>query len=240
MRITSSLAVLVAAILGAPTASAQVFHVEPLEKPQSRVFLGVGAEFGVPQRDFADSVGHSWGVGGSFIYALDRAGIFGLRLDMNYLRYGHERDRVPLSATIGDRILVDVATDNNIFLASVGPQVLLPRGPFMPYLTGSIGVAYFFTQSSVEGASDALPFATTTNFGDASFAWSGAGGVYIALKQGARPISLDLGARYQSNGEVQYLRRGSITDNPDGTISFTPTRSQANMIIYHLGLVFGL
>ena len=110
----------------------------------------------------------------------------------------------------------------------------------MPYLTGSIGVAYFFTQSSVEGASDALPFATTTNFGDASFAWSGAGGVYIALKQGARPISLDLGARYQSNGEVQYLRRGSITDNPDGTISFTPTRSQANMIIYHLGLVFGL
>lgn len=241
MRTITSLAILVAALCSTRVAAAQVFHVTPVEKASSsRAFLGIEGEYGQPHGEFADFVGHSWGVGGSFLYALDHAGLIGLRVDVSYLRYGHERQTVPLSPTIGGRILVDVTTDNNILLAGVGPQLLFPRGPVMPYLTGAIGLASFFTQSSVQGSDTQQPFASTTNYRDNAFAWSGAGGLYIALKKGAKPIALDLGARYQANGNVRYLRQGSIVDNPDGTISFTPTRSQANMIIYHVGVTFGL
>ena len=240
MRITTPLAVLVAAIGSASAASAQVFHVTPVEKAQSRAFLGINGEYGQPRGEFADFVGNSWGVGGNFLYALDHAGLIALRLDMSYLRYGHERRTVPLSPTIGGRILVDVTTDNNILLFGVGPQLLLPRGPIMPYITGTAGLAYFYTQSSVGGADNHEAFATTKNYSNATFAWSGAGGLYIALKKGAKPIALDLGARYQANGTARYLREGGITDNGDGTITLSPTRSQANMIIYHVGVTFGL
>lgn len=241
MRTVPPLAVLLAMVCSASAASAQVFHVTPVEqKAPSRAFLGIDAEYGQAHGEFADFVDHSWGVGGSFLYAMDRAGLLGLRVDMSYQRYGHERQRVPLSPTIGGRILVDVTTDNNIVLAGVGPQLLFPRGPVMPYLTGTIGLAYFFTQSSVEGADNNDPFATTKNYSNTTFAWSGAGGLYIALKKGAKPVALDLGARYQANGTARYLREGGIIDNGDGTITLSPTRSEANLIIYHIGLTFGL
>lgn len=240
MRLITSLSVVLATALGASAARAQVFHMTPPEKAPSRAFLGIGVELGQPEGEFDDFVGTSWGVGGSFLYALDRRGIVGIRVDANYLNYGNEHQRVPLSATIGGRILVDVTTSNNIFLAGIGPQLMVPSGPVRPYVTGAIGFAYFFTKSSVEGSADNDDFASTTNFHDATFAWSGAGGLYIPVGHGNHSIALDLGARYQANGNVRYLRKGSITDNPDGTISFTPINSQANVIIYHLGVVFGL
>ncbi|HEX5439143.1 MAG TPA: hypothetical protein VFW98_18465 [Gemmatimonadaceae bacterium] len=239
MRRSAPLAVLGAILLGTGTASAQVFHLKPAPGP-SRSYLGGGVEYGQPQGEFADFVGHSWGVGGNYIFRLDHAGILGLRADVHYLNYGHERNRALLSQTIGGRIDVDVTTDNNILLAGIGPQLLLPTGAIRPYLTGNVGLAYFFTKSSVEGTGSQEAFASTTNFDDAVFAWSGAAGLYIPLRGGMHPISLDLGARYQANGNVRYLRKGSITDNPDGTISFIPIRSQANMIIYHVGVMFGL
>jgi hypothetical protein len=240
MRLITSLSVVLATALGASAARAQVFHMTPPEKAPSRVFLGIGVEYGQPLGEFDDFIGNSWGVGGSFLYALDSRGIVGLRVDANYLNYGREHKRVPLSATIGGRILVDVTTSNNIFLAGIGPQFMVPSGPVRPYLTGAIGLAYFYTQSSVEGSADNDDFGTTTIFHDATFAWSGAGGFYIGGGHGRHSIAIDLGARYQSNGNVRYLREGSIVDNPNSTISITPTESQANMIIYHLGVVFGL
>lgn len=240
MRITTSLAVLLATLLAASPASAQVFDMTPAERAPSRASLGIGLEFGQPLEEFADFVDHSWGVGGSFLYAFDRQQLIGLRVDVNYLNYGHETKRVPLSGTIGSRVLVDVTTSNNIILAGIGPQLMLPSGSFRPYLTGTVGLAYFYTRSSVEGSADNDPFASTTNYHNATFAWSGAGGLYIPVGKGRHQIAIDLGARYQANGDVRYLREGSITDNPNGTISFTPTESQANMVIYHLGVVFGL
>ena len=54
------------------------------------------------------------------------------------------------------------------------------------------------------------------------------------------PILLDLGATYHRNGEVTYLRKGSIVDHPDGSITVTPIRSEANFITYRIGVSIGI
>jgi hypothetical protein len=119
---------------------------------------------------------------------------------------------------------------------------MVPSGKLRPYITGAVGFSVFATTSSVSGLDDAsehLFDTTNQNFG--TFAWSGAAGLYIPLRHGSRPISLDLGARYHGNGEAEYLReRTGITDNQNGTYTINPTRSQANMVVYHLGVTFGL
>jgi hypothetical protein len=38
---------------------------------------------------------------------------------------------------------------------------------------------------------------------------------------------------------VEYLREGDITDNPDGSVTITPTRSDANLVSFQLGLAIG-
>jgi hypothetical protein len=52
-------------------------------------------------------------------------------------------------------------------------------------------------------------------------------------------VLLDLGVKYHGNGEVEYLKKGDIVDNPDGTITITPTRSQANLLTFQIGVQIG-
>jgi len=233
-------AFLLATALALPqVAHAQLFEVQKPQQP-SRAFLGIGLEISQPVGEFDRYVDAGFGVGGHFVWAVDRARVFGIRVGGGFVQYGHERKRVPLSSTIGGRILVDVNTDNNIVTFGVGPQIMVPSGPVRPYVNGSAGLAYFATQSSVEGSANSEPFASTTNFDDATFAWSGGGGLYIPVRHGNRPISIDLGVQYHANGEARYLREGSIEDNPDGSISFSPIRSETNFLIYHIGVSFGI
>ena len=118
---------------------------------------------------------------------------------------------------------------------------MLPSGAVRPYLNGTVGLSYFFTRSSVEGSADLEPFASSTNFDDATFAWAAGGGLYIPLRRGRKnPLSLDIGAQYHANGEARYLREGSIQEDGTGEIFFDPIRSQTNLITYRLGITVGL
>ncbi|MGH7504385.1 MAG: outer membrane beta-barrel protein [Longimicrobiales bacterium] len=226
-----------AAITFAAPAAAQV--VEPQVGP-SRFHLGGGFIIAQPVGEFADGIDVGFGFGGHGLYDLDPAGAVSLRADAGFIIYGSETQRVCLSTTVGCRIEVDLTTTNNIGYLHVGPQLMLPYGPVRPYVNAGIGIGYFGTQSSVEGTSTDDDFASTTNFDDATFAWAAGGGFYIPLSIRNTSISIDLGARYNGNGNVQYLREGDIQDNPDGSISFTPRDSEANLITYSIGVSIGL
>ena len=233
----SSLSTALAA--AAPTVRAQEAAARR-PAPPSRVFAGVGALAAAPQGEFDSYVNVGWGLGGHVLFRLDPAGALALRVDGGFLRYGHERKRGCFGGVAGCRVELDVNTDNDILLFGVGPQIMVPDGHFRPYLTGTAGLAYFFTESSLSGRDEADGFARTNNFDDATFAWTAGGGIYIPLRRRAHPISLDLGARYHNNGEARYLREGSITDNPDGSITISPIRSQTNFVIFHVGVTVGL
>jgi hypothetical protein len=107
-------------------------------------------------------------------------------------------------------------------------------------VNAAIGGAYFGTSSSVDGVDgNDDSFANTTNFDDVTLAWTGGGGLLISLSRGRTSVLLDLGVRYHGNGEVEYLKEGDIQDNPDGTITITPTRSEANLLTFQIGVQIG-
>lgn len=205
-----------------------------------RAFAGGTLQVGEPVGEFRDHVDTGFGIGGHFLYALDRAGGVGLRVDGGMINYGNEHRTVPLSSTIGGRITADLTTSNNILLLGAGPQLMLPTGRLRPYAFGTAGIAYFVTESSLRGDRGGDVFATTNNFDDLTFAFGGGAGLYIPLRRGRTPISVDVGARFQRNGQARYLREGSIRDNPDGTISFTPIESETDLLTFQVGLSAGL
>ncbi|MDQ3698183.1 MAG: hypothetical protein M3373_09185 [Gemmatimonadota bacterium] len=231
-----------AALLATPlAAAAQVLDPgSSAQRPRttpSRTFAGVGLLVAQPVGEFGDYVDVGVGIGGHLIHQLDRTGAFALRADLGFLVYGSERKRIrPFP-----RLEADIKTSNNILIASIGPQLMVPSGRLRPYVNGSIGLGYFYTQSTIEGR-DARNegLLNTTNHNDATFAWSGGGGLYIPVRKGLRPVSIDLGARFQANGRAEYLREGSIQDNLDNTYSFTPIRSQTDLVIYQIGVAIGL
>lgn len=204
-----------------------------------------GASFSIaaPAGEFGDYVGTGWGIAGHFTLGLGGEGVLGLRAEGGYLNYGKETRRVCLSETVGCRIEVDLTTSNDILYLNLGPEFSLPWGPIQPYANLSAGFSYFATVSSVRGSSgsgDDEDFARTTNFDDFTFAWQAGTGVRIALPWGDAPLFLDLGARYHTNGEAEYLREGGIIDNPDGTITLNPIRSEANLVAIQIGVTVGV
>lgn len=202
-------------------------------------YLGGSAVYARPQGEFQDFVDHGFGIDAHFLYRPGRSPL-GLRVDASYVNYGRERMTVPLSPTIGGRVLVDVKTDNNIAFLGVGPQLGIPDGSLRPYLGGFVGVSYFYTESYVEGLDDDHQFARTTNFDDATFSYGGRTGVYVPLRGGPSPISLDLGLTYRNSGEADYLREGDIHDDSRGGIEFTPSRSDTDLLTFHAGVSVGI
>jgi len=192
-----------------------------------------------PQGAFAQNVGLGYGVNGAYVLRLDDAGILGLRVDAGIATYGRESKRTNLSETVGGRVQVDVETSNYVVPLTVGPQLSWPTGALRPYVNAGIGGQGFFTESTVEGTTTNLPFASTTNHSAWTSAWSFGGGVAVPIHAGSTNVQLDLGAQYVAGSRARYLAQGSITDLPNGAISVTPLESVTHMTVVRLGVSVG-
>lgn len=201
-----------------------------------RAHSGASFSYGRPVGDFLHYVDQGLGFDAFFRFNADRQGVLSFRLDGGLQIYGHETFRVPLSGTIGGRILVDLTTSNNIVWMGFGPQLTSPSGAIRPYANASAGFSYFFTESTVEGSNnDNDPFASTTNYSDATFRYGFGWGLLIPFQTRTSEWAIDLGAMYHGNGQVRYLREGGIQDMPDGSIVIYPIQSDANLLTYRLG-----
>jgi hypothetical protein len=231
-----------ALLLGAGSAAAAQEDWEDWEdyRRPTGGYFGGSVFFARPQGEFRDFVDQGWGGGIHYIHRLDAEGLVGIRVDGSFINYGHERQRVLLSPTIGGRIAVDLVTSNNIAFLGVGPHFGAPTGVLRPYANGFVGVSYIYTQSSVRGTSSGEDFASTNNFDDATFAYGGGAGLYIPVRRGVTPISIDAGVTYRRNGEAEYLLEGGITDHPDGSITLHPIRSDTDLLTFHLGISVGI
>lgn len=202
--------------------------------------FGISFNYAQPTGEFSDYVNQGFGADGFYRFALDRYGVVSLRLGGQFLIYGNEDRRLPLSSTIGNLILVDVETSNNILNFGGGLELAIPTPAVRPYVFGQLGSGYFFTQSAVEGSSDTFEFARTTNHHDWVFSKQVGGGLQIPLGRSRRGTGtmLDLGATYNLNGQANYLREGSIEEVAPGQYTFNPIRSEANLVTWRLGLAF--
>jgi opacity protein-like surface antigen len=195
--------------------------------------LGFSVVGGVPVGQFGDLVSGVGGVNADLNFRFDRRGSAALRIDGSYLQYGNERRFLPLAGS-GGLLAVDMNTTFYVAALRAGPQVLLGEGRIRPYGFGTIGVAYFATQTSLGGCCG------TTNFDDTALSLAAGGGLRIDLSRGRHPAALDLGASFVQNGQVSYLREGDILPNPDGSFTLRPVRSDANFVTLQLGLSFAL
>lgn len=197
-----------------------------------RAHLALSIQVGQARGQFADYVDYGYGGGGYIVYLPGRRGPFGVRLDVMYLNYGRQTHSHPLVPGI----VVDVTTDNDIFQFALGPQLMMGRGGLRVYGFGTVGVSGFLTTSAVKGTDqNNQQFASTTNHSDATFSGEFGGGVMVRFSRG---LFLDIGARYLKNGRVTYVTKERVTITGNQLL-VNPVHSDANLIIYHLGVALG-
>jgi hypothetical protein len=51
---------------------------------------------------------------------------------------------------------------------------------------------------------------------------------------------VDFGVSYQGHGQRDYLVKGGVTDNTDGTLDFDVKRSAANLLAFRVGVTTAL
>ena len=62
------------------------------------------------------------------------------------------------------------------------------------------------------------------------------GGVRVGLGASRSKVALDLGVRALRNGEATYVTEGGVTQNPDGSFTIRPHRTEAHLLVIHLGV----
>lgn len=212
-------------------------HAQIALRSTPRLEVGGGFDYAQPMGDFRQNVTRGFGGSGHFMFGIDPESIIGLRVDAGFVNYGNDTHYVPFSSSVR-RIIVQEKTSNNIFVASVGPQITLPIGGVRPYINAGIGIAYFYTQTSLSTDDESYQIAQTTNCSDNSLLYTAGAGFNIPLAFAGDNVGLDAGARYNSIDKARYLTKGDIMDDPDSSygVIITPRQSAANFVAYHLGV----
>ena len=171
------------------------------------------------------------------VFPLEDSRNFGLRADLGWVIYGLES--VPTCISDPCRVQTDVKTSNNIFYFGLGPEVILIQGRFEPYVYGTLGTSVFNTGSTLQGEyfQGAETHFNTTHLNDWTFAWRAGGGIRYGIWE---YFSVDFGVEHHGNGIANYLTKGDVIDNPDGTVSINPRRSETNLLTFRFGVSFGL
>ena len=217
----------------ASVAGAQIYNMNEIPSRFS-----VGADFAIsqPKGEFATNVPTGYGFDLTGMFKIDPKGYFNLRADLGGVQYGRETQRVNFPNT--GRVSLDLETDNRIGFGSIGFQLQNPDGWFRPYANAAMAATYFWTESSIKDSDNSQTIASTTNQDDWSHAWIFGGGVMIPF--GRSIGALNLGARYHYGAHARYLRKGDITDNPDGTININPRESKTDLVLWQVGVTFSI
>jgi len=203
----------------------------------------MGADFmiGLPQNEFRDKIrGEGYGFSGHFGRFIGDSPIM-IGADIGYLNYGTEERWEPIPTIPGAAVLV--RTRNNIFMLHGFARVQPQEGRFRPFLEGLYGFKYLFTETSIKD-SYGQTLASATNLDDLAASWGVGTGIDLRLWEGPGmkmdtgfyDICLSLSADYLWGSEAQYLKKGSIVPNPDGSVTYLVLRSKTDMLLPRVGL----
>ena len=188
---------------------------------------------GVPIGTFGNKIGTSPGGAVDFTARVGQTPVFvGAALD--YLHYGTETRRIALFPAIPE-VFSDVDTTNRLFRTHALVRFQRPTGRVRPYAEGLLGFSYIYTRTSFDLGYEGGQ-AGTTHLGDFAPSFGAGGGVTIGLVavQDAR-FALDIGLRYLTGGEVDYLTPGDLQRNKNG-VTFEPTRAPATLFATQIGI----
>jgi hypothetical protein len=204
----------------------------------------VGADFqvGLPQNQFRDNIDEEgYGLCGQFGYFLGDSPIM-IGADVGFVNYGTEKRYEPFSDTIPE-VTVEVRTTNNILMFHGFVRLQPQEGAVRPYVEGLAGFKYLFTRTSVSDYSWDETIASYTNYDDLAGSWGVGAGVDIRLWEshqqkgrGIYDVSLTVGAKYLWGPEAEYLKKGSISQNENGDLTYLVMRSKTDMLTPRVGI----
>lgn len=212
---------------------------------QSRYTIGGGGLYGQPLGVFADNVQRGFGLDGFGTIGLDTQGIFSLKAELGYIRYNRKTE--PFFASDGfSTFELESETTSGVLMLGAGPQLTMPTGPLRPYIGGSIGFARFATNTSINvpanssntGQKETIDQQTVSS--DFILSLAASGGLRFELPFLGRGVLADLGVRWHRNGEAEYVSSEGVVYNGSARPTITPTRSEADFLVYRLGIVIPL
>ena len=188
---------------------------------------------GVPVGLFGNNVGTSPGAAVDFTVRVGQTPI-SVGAAFDYLRYGTETRRLSVFPSVPE-VLNDVNTTNNFIRTHALVRVQPRAGRVRPYAEGLLGFGYAYTRTSVDLGYDSGSEGTT-HLGDFAPSFGVGGGVTIGLASWSEGrLGLDIGLRYLTGGEVDYLTQGDLQRDTNG-VTFEPTRSPATLFGLQLGV----
>lgn len=200
----------------------------------SHFSVGGNVVMSQPKGEFASNVGRGYGLDLTGLLKLDYRGFVSVRADAGRVQYGRERKDASFLGITG-RIALNLETTNSIAWGGVGPQIMIPEGPFRPYANAAIAYTSFSTTSTLSDPSGQFQPISNENGHDGSHAWIFGSGFQVPFGTGG---AFNFGGRYYYGGRATYLNKGDITDNPDGTITLHPHRSKTDLVLWQLGVSF--
>jgi hypothetical protein len=188
---------------------------------------------GVPIGGFGNKIGSTPGGGVDLTARVGQTPVF-VGAAFDYLTYGAETRRIALFPAVPE-VFSDVDTTNRLFRTHALLRFQPVTGRVRPYAEGLLGFGYVYTRTSVDLGDEGAQ-AGTTHLGDFAPSFGAGGGVTIGLVsvQDAR-FALDIGLRYLTGGEVDYLTSGDLQRDETG-VAFEPTRSPASLFAVQIGI----
>jgi hypothetical protein len=188
---------------------------------------------GVPIGGFGNKIGSTPGGGVDLTARVGQTPV-AVGVAFDYLLYGTETRRIALHPAVPD-VTSDVDTTNNLFRTHALVRVQPLAGRVRPYAEGLLGFSYVWTRTSIdlgyEGGGGA-----TTHLDEFAPSFGAGGGVTIGLVSGRDAhLGLDIGLRYLTGGEVDYLTSGDLQRDETG-VAFEPTRSPASLFAVQIGI----
>ena len=212
---------------------------------QARYTVGLSGVYGQPLGQFGDNVLHGFGFDGMGTLGLDSRGIFSLKGELGWVRYDRKSER--FLANDGFSVFeLESETTSGVLTFGAGPQLAVPFGPIRPYVAGTVGFARFATNTSINLPSDQSSTGQKETLDDQTvssdfiLSLAASGGIRFELPFLGRGILGDLGVRWHRNGEAEYVSSEGVVYNGRGSPTITPTRSEADFLVYRLGIVIPL
>ena len=205
--------------------------------------FNINFALGTPQGDFKQSLDrNAYGLDLGFTYQLNANSPLHLGVGFMYQNYGW-RERETQFVDGVPEVDVRVRTTNNL----ITPQFIMrlePKyGAFSPFLEGSVGFNYLYTESSIRDLYGDEEIASNVNYDYYTSNYGIGGGLKIRIWEGYDNtenffgVHLMIKAKYVLGGEAQYIKEGDLTTQGND-LEYIVTRSRTDLKTFDVGIVF--